>query len=115
MARQKTIKVKSSFEKQNKHSEFKLDFNKTNKYKIVFEDGYYATITDHTEHILNDDDVEAVLYSPEGKKKLINWVSAKADEAQFIAYNWFMQIQLLKNNIYSLTFYRGKSVGGGVL
>jgi len=115
MAKQKKISIDKEFEKQDTLSEFRLDFKKTNNYKINFKDGYYVVISDHTEHILNDDKVEAVLYTSDNKKKLINWASSKADEAQFIKYNWFMQLKLLKNNIYSLTFYRGRTVGGGVL
>jgi len=115
MARLKTIKVQVDFEKQSKLTEYSLDFNKTNKYKIVFTDGYYVTITDKIEHILNDDDVEAVLFTPNKQKKSQNWVSARPDEVQYVLYNWFMHLRLKDNNIYSLVFERGRPVGGGVL
>ena len=116
MARLKTIKVNKPFEKQDKLVEFKLDFNKTNKYKIVFTDGYYVTINDKTEHILNDEEVEANLFTPENIKKSTHWVGHRPDEAQYVQYNWFMHLRLTnENNIYSLVFERGRPVGGGFL
>ena len=116
MARLKTIKVKSTFEQQDKLSEFILDFNKTTKYKILFNDGYFVTINDKTEHILNDDAVEAVLFTSDKIKKSQNWVSARPDEAQYLLYNWFMHLRLTnESNVYSLVFERGRPVGGGFL
>jgi len=116
MARLKTIKVKNEFEKQGKLTEYLLDFNITNKYKITFTDGYFVTINDKTEHILNDDEVEAVLFTPEKNKKSQNWVSARPDEVQYELYNWFMHLRLTNDiNVYSLIFERGRPVGGGFL
>ena len=116
MAKQKLIKAKCDFERQDKLSEYILDFNKTNKFKITFKDGYYVMITDKTEHILNDDDVEAVLFTPDKTKKSQNWVTAKPDEVQYTLYNWFMHLRLTnESNVYSLVFERGRPVGGGFL
>ena len=116
MARLKTIKIKKKFEQQDKITEYVLDFNKTNKYKIIFGDGYFVTITDKIEHILNDDEVEAVLFTPEKIKKSQHWVSAKPDEVQYELYNWFMHLRLKNDsNVYSLVFERGIPVGGGFL
>jgi len=116
MARLKTIKISKDFEKQDKLTEYKLDFNKTNKYKIRFQDGYFVTINDTTEYILNDDEVEAILYTPEKEKKSAVWVSRKPDEVQYELYNWFMHLRLTNDsNVYSLVFERGRPVGGGFL
>ena len=116
MARLKTLKIKKDFEKQDSLTHYELDFNKTNKYKITFTDGYYVTITDKTEHILNDEEVEANLFTPEKIKKSTHWVGHKPDEAQYTQYNWFMHLRLTnESNVYSLVFERGRRVGGGVL
>lgn len=116
MAKLKTIKVKNDFEKQDKLTEYLLDFNLTNKYKITFTDGYFVIINDKTEHILNDDEVEANLFTPDKVKKSTNWVSSRPDEVQYVLYNWFMHLRLTnESNVYSLVFERGRPVGGGFL
>lgn len=116
MARMKTIKAKTDFERQDIVTEYLLDFNKTNKYKVVYGDGYFCMITDKTEHVLNDDEVEAVLFTPDKIKKSINWVSSKPDEVSLPLFNWFMQLRLTKeSNVYSLVFHRGIPMGGGFL
>jgi len=109
------IRPNIKFENQNIETQYTLDFNKFNVYEILFDDGYYVMISDKTTHIKNDDDVEAVLYSPENVIKLYNWVNSKIDEAQFLSYNWFMNLASTENNVYTLIFKRGRPVGGGFL
>lgn len=113
--KQKIINVGCEFEQQDVKSEYLLDFKKTTKYKILFTDGYYVNITDKTEHIDNDDEVEANLYTPDNMKKSTNWVNSRIDEVQYILYNWFMNLELKDDNVYLLSFTRGRPVGGGFL
>lgn len=113
------IKAGCEFEQQGLKNEFRLDFDATTSYTITFDDGYYVRVTDKTEHIANDDEIEAVLYTPNHKKKSQNWHNSRIDEVEYKLYNWFMNIKHISltegNNLYLLTFERGKQVGGGFL
>jgi len=109
------IRIDSEFEKQPTTTVYNLDFNLHNVYEIIFSDKYYVVISDKTTHIDNEDDVEAILYSPENEIKSYNWVNSRIDQVQYILYNWFMNLESGENNIYFLTFERGRSVGGGFL
>ena len=111
----KIIRIDCNFEQQNVEAIYNLDFNLYNVYEIIFKDNYCAVISDKTTHIENDDAVEAILYSPEHEIKSYNWVNSRIDEVQYILYNWFMNLELSENNIYFLSFKRGRSVGGGFL
>lgn len=109
------IKIDNDFEKQNKHNVYELDFSKSNYYRIEFTDGYYVDIIDKVTHVENDDLVEAILYTKNNEPKSYNWANSRADEVQYILYNWIMNLTIHKNNIYQLIFERGKEVGGGFL
>lgn len=116
MAKMKIIKIQKEFEQQDAETIYELDFNKTNKYKITFTDGYYVVISDKVEHVENDDEVEAILYNSNDEKKSYNWANSRVDEVQYHVYNWFMELSLKnESNVYSLAFRRGRPVGGGFL
>ena len=114
-SKQKTIKIDCEFEKQGKESKFELDFKKTNKFKILYTDGYYVIVTDKVTHKDNDDAVEAVLYDANNTIKSYNWANSRVDEVQYYVYNWLMNLESTDNNVYILTFKRGREVGGGFL
>ena len=114
--RLKTIKTKIDFEKQSIENIYNFDLNITDRYKLLFTDGYYVEITDKVTHIKNDENVEVIAYNKDKKLLLHTWANdAEVHSASFLIWVWSMELIINENNIYTLIIKRGEPVGGGFL
>lgn len=108
----KTISVKNDFEDLAEQS-YELDFKLANEFKIKYSDNTTIIINDSDLNALNDDKIECKIFNPDGNLIGINWPAIKKEEFGFKLYNWFMDLSIKGDNVYTLSITRGINFGGG--
>ena len=101
------------FEFQPKINILEVDMKVAEKYIFNYKDGYYIVVTDHTTHIANDNNIEAVIYNEMGERWSTNWPDIHPDDVPYKIYHWIFDMRLKGNDVYEIELKQGIAVGGG--
>ena len=111
------IKIDNNFEEQSHISSIDVDLTNDSMVKLVFNDGYFITVTnDKKQYIMkqNKTAVEVVTHLPNGNPRQYAWIGTK-DEVQHVIYNWLLEVKKESKNKFRLHYKMVKPVGGGAL